>query len=157
MKRLFILSFLALSVFSFAQIQSLDSTHIEMFKKDMWGTYKDLVKENMTLTEEQSKVFWPLVDEYIAERDKVFEQRVAVTEEYMMNYYGMDDETAKGLIEKAFQIEQQLLDIQKTNIDNMLEQLPAPVVGKFYQVDVRVTALANLVRMSSTPMVRDQE
>jgi hypothetical protein len=53
-------------------------------------------------------------------------------------------------------LEKDLLDIQKSNIEKMLEKLPAPLVGKFYQVDVRVTALANLARMSSTPMVREE-
>ena len=157
MKRLFILSFLSLSIFSYAQIESFDSTHIEKFKKDMWGTYKEILKENMTLNEEQSKIFWPLVDQYIADRNKVFEQRVAATEEYMMNYYGMDDPTAKDLLNKAMALEQELMDIQKANIEKMLEQLPAPVVGKFYQVDVRITSLANLARMASTPLVRDQK
>jgi hypothetical protein len=157
MKRLFILSFLALSVFSYAQIQSFDSTHIEKFKKDMWGTYKELLKENITLNEEQSKIFWPMVDQYIADRNKVFEARVSATEEYMMNYYGMDEATGKDLLNKAMSLEQELLDIQEANIEKMLEQLPVNVVGKFYQLDVRITTLANLARMSSTPMVRDEK
>ena len=43
------------------------------------------------------------------------------------------------------------------SLDKMFEQLPAPLVGKFFQIDNRVSALVDLVRMSSTPLVRDEE
>ena len=90
-------------------------------------------------------------------RSPIFEERVNVTEEYMMNYYAMDDATAKDLINRAMQLNQDLLDVRKDYVNKMLEKLPASIVGKFFQIDNRVTTLADLVRMSSTPLVRDEE
>jgi hypothetical protein len=75
----------------------------------------------------------------------------------MMNYYAMDDATAKDLINKSMQSNQDLLDLRKEYLNKMFEQLPAPIVGKFFQIDNRVSAMVDLVRMSSTPLVRDQE
>ena len=141
----------------FAQIQSFDSTYIEGLKKDIWGTYREIVKQNLTLTEDQSKVFWPLFDEFVAAHNPIFENRVKNTEEYMMNYYGLDEETAKDLINKAVKLEQDRLKMKTEYINKMLEKLPATVVGKIFRIDARVSTLVDLVRMSAIPMVRDEE
>lgn len=157
MKKLLVLSLLVFTSLSFAQIESFYSTYIEGLKKDVGGTFKEIVKENLKLTEDEAKIFWPLFDEYMSARSPIFEGRVAITEEYMMNYYAMDDATAKDLINKAVQLNQDLLDLRKEYLNKMFEVLPAPLVGKFFQIDNRVSALLDLVRMSATPLVRDEE
>jgi len=150
----FLLLFTSLS---FAQIESFDSTYIEGLKKDVGGTFKEIVKDNLKLTEDEANKFWPLFDEYMAARSPIFEERVSITEEYMMNYYAMDDATAKDLIIKSMQSYQDLIDLRKDYINKMFEVLPAPLVGKFFQLDNRVSAVLDLVRMSATPLVRDEE
>ena len=157
MKTLLILFTLLISSLSFAQIQSFDSTYIEGLKKDVGGTFKEIVKENLKLTEDEAKIFWPLFDEYMAARSPIFDKRVSITEEYMMNYYALDDATSKDLISQAMQSNKDLFDLRKEYLDKMFEQLPAPLVGKFFQIDNRVSAVADLVRMSATPLVRDEE
>jgi hypothetical protein len=157
MKTLLILFTLLISSLSFAQIQSFDSTYVEGLKKDVVGTFKEIVKDNLKLTEDEAKIFWPLFDEYMAARSPIFEERVSITEEYMMNYYALDDETAKDILNKAMKLNQDLLDVRKKSLNKMFEQLPATLVGKFFQIDSRISALIDLVRMSSTPLVRDKE
>ncbi|HLG33151.1 MAG TPA: hypothetical protein VI362_08915 [Ignavibacteriaceae bacterium] len=49
------------------------------------------------------------------------------------------------------------VELQKEYIDKMLAVLPAPIVGKFFQIDNRIAALIDIVRMSTLPMVRDEE
>ncbi|MCU0414685.1 MAG: hypothetical protein MUE91_09845 [Ignavibacteriaceae bacterium] len=157
MKKLLVLSLLVFTSLSFAQIESFDSTYIEGLKKDVGGTFKEIVKENLKLTEDEANKFWPLFDEYMAARSPIFEERVSITEEFMMNYYALDDATAKDLINKAIQSQQDLTDVRKEYLDKMFEVLPAPLVGKFFQLDNRVSAVLDLVRMSATPLIRDEE
>lgn len=157
MKKLLVLSLLVFTSLSFAQIESFDSTYIEGLKKDAGGTFKEIVKENLTLTEDEAKVFWPLFDEYLSARGPIFEERVNITEEYMMNYYAMDDATAKDLINKSMQSYQDLMELRKEYVNKMFEVLPAQLVGKFFQIDNRVSTVLDLVRMSATPLVREEE
>lgn len=157
MKKLLILSLLVFTSLSFSQIESFDSTYIEGLKKDLGGTFKEIVKENLKLTEDEANKFWPLFDEYMAARSPIFEERVSITEEFMMNYYAMDDATAKDLIDKSMKSYQDIMDLRKDYLNKMFEVLPAPIVGKFFQIDNRITALVDLVRMSATPLVRDEE
>ena len=157
MKKLLVLPLLVFTSLSFAQIESFDSTYIEGLKKDLGGTFKEIVKDNLKLTEDEANKFWPLFDEYMAARNPIMEEKVAITEEFMMNYYAMDDATAKDLIDKTMKSYQDIMDLRKEYLNKMFEVLPAPIVGKFFQIDNRVTAVVDVVRMSATPLVRDQE
>jgi len=157
MKRLIVFFLLVFVSISFAQIESFDSEYIDQIKEDAWVTYVEIVEDNLILTDEQAEVFLPMLDDYIADLNKVVDMRVKNTEEYMMNYYAMDDSTARDLLNKAVEVEQERLNIKREYMAKMLEKLPAVVVGKFFQLDARISALIDLVRMSSIPMVRDED
>ena len=157
MKRLIVFFLLVFVSISFAQIESFDSEYIDQIKEDAWVTYVEIVEDNLILTDEQAEVFLPMLDDYIADLNKVVDMRVKNTEEYMMNYYAMDDSTARDLLNKALEVEQERLNIKREYMAKMLEKLPSVVVGKFFQLDARISALIDLVRMSSIPMVRDED
>jgi len=157
MKKLIVFSLLFFASVSFAQIQSFDSEYIEEVKADAWGTYAEIIADNLTLTDEQAEIFWPMLDEYIADQNKVVDMRLKNTEEYMMNYYAMDDSTARNLLNKAVEIDQERMNIKREYMGKMLEKLPTIVVGKFFQLDARISALIDLIRMSSIPLVRIED
>jgi len=142
---------------SFSQIESFESDYVEMLKKDIQAESKQIVADNLTLTEEQAKIFWPLYDEYDAAYDGLVDERVKVIEEYMMNYYGMEEETGKDLITKSMNLKQKAIDIQKEYIYKMMEVLPASVVGKFFQIDNRIAAIIDIARMANLPLIREEE
>ena len=157
MKKTIIFFLLIFASIGFAQIESFDSEYIEEVKADAWGTYVEIIEDNLVLTDEQAEIFLPMLDEYLADQGKVADMRMKNTQEYMMNYYDLDDATAKNLLNKAVEIEQERMNIRREYMDKMLEKLPAKVVGKFFQLDARIFALIDLVRMSSIPMVREEE
>ena len=90
MKKLIIIPLLLLFSTGFAQIQSFETEYVEMLKKDIQDESRRIVAENLTLTEDQAEIFWPLYDEYDAAYDGLVNDRVKVIEDYMMNYYGLD-------------------------------------------------------------------
>jgi hypothetical protein len=154
MKKL-ILILLFASSFCFAQFESFDSAYIEGIKKNVKSAIKEMVEDNLTLNEEQAKIFWPLFDEYISSYDTINNERVSIIQEYMLNYYGMDDETAKDLVKRSMNLNEDILNLREKYLDIMLGKLPAVVVGKFFQIDARALAIVDAVRMSSVPLVRD--
>ena len=141
----------------FAQIESFESEYVEMLKKNIQDESKMIVADNLTLTEEQAEIFWPLYDEYDAAYDKLVDERVKVIEDYMMDYYCLDEETGKELITKSIELKQKVVDIQKEYINKMLDVLPISVVGKFFQIDNRIAAIIDIARMANLPFIREEE
>ena len=157
MKKLIIIPLLLLFSTGFAQIQSFESEYVEMLKKDIQNESKKIVAENLSLTEEQAEIFWPLYDEYDAAYDGLVNDRVKVIEDYMMNYYGLDEETGKVLIAKSIELKQRAVNIQEEYINKMLDVLPISVVGKFFQIDNRIAAIIEIARLATVPLVREEE
>ena len=157
MKKLLLFSLLIFCSLGFAQIESFESEYVEMLKKNIQDESRMIVADNLTLTEEQAEIFWPLYDEYDAVYDKLVNERVKVIEDYMMNYYGLDEETGKELITKSIELKQKVVDIQKEYINKMLDVLPISVVGKFFQIDSRIAAIIDIARMANIPFIREEE
>jgi hypothetical protein len=157
MKKLIVLTLLLFCSLGFSQVKSFESDYIEMLKKDIQSNARQIVADNLTLTEEQSKIFWPLYDKYEAAYDKLVNERVDVIKEYMMNYYGMDNETGKALISKAIELKEKATTLQKEYINKMLDVLPISVVGKFFQIDNRIAAIVDITRMANLPLLREEE
>lgn len=157
MKKISVLIFLMFASITFAQIESFDSEYIDEVKLDVWGTYLEIIGDNLVLTDEQAEIFMPMLEQYLADQGKVADMRVKNTENYMMNYYDLDDATAKDLLNKAVEIEQERMNIRREYMEKMLEKLPPQIVGKFFQLDARIFALIDLVRMSAIPLVREED
>ena len=157
MKKISVLIILMFASITFAQIESFDSEYIDEVKLDVWGTYLEIIGDNLVLTDEQAEIFMPMLEQYLADQGKVADMRVKNTENYMMNYYDLDDATAKDLLNKAVEIEQERMNIRREYMEKMLEKLPPQIVGKFFQLDARIFALIDLVRMSAIPLVREED
>jgi len=156
MKKISVLVILMFASITFAQIESFDSEYIDEVKLDVWGTYLEIIGDNLVLTDEQAEIFMPMLEQYLADQGKVADMRVKNTENYMMNYYDLDDATAKDLLNKAVEIEQERMNIRREYMEKMLEKLPPQIVGRFFQLDARIFALIDLVRMSAIPLVREE-
>ena len=157
MKKLIIIAISILCSTAFGQIKSFESDYVQMLKKDIQDESRKIVADNLILTDEQAKIFWPIYDEYDAAYDKLVDERVEVIKDYMMHYYGMDGEKGKDLIDKSIGLKEKAVALQKEYINNMLKVLPISVVGKFFQIDNRIAAIIDITRMANLPLLRDEE
>ena len=85
------------------------------------------------------------------------DERVDVIKDYMIHYYGMDEEKGKELITKSISLKEKAVDLQKEYINKMLKVLPISVVGKFFQIDNRIAAIIDITRMANLPLLREEE
>lgn len=133
---------LLLSLALFSAMGSFAQTDlVELVRSDMRATKQALVTANMTLTEEQSKLFWPLYDGYSAELKKVWDARIAIYTEYGKRLNDMDEATAKSLMARMLANDKQKLALRATWSKKMMKNLPATVVARFFQIDNQIDLL----------------
>jgi predicted Zn-dependent peptidase len=153
MKNLTLLLLLVLFVSVNAQTEYFE-TDIQGIRKDIREVAKEIVAQNVELTPDQAKIFWPLYDEYAAEVKLLGDKEVKLTEEYMLNFYLMEEETASNLLDDVLNLERDKQSLKSEYIRKMKKVLPAKVVGKFYQVDKRINLLIEAEKMSRIPMLK---
>ena len=156
MKNLTIILLLGLFVSVNAQTEYFE-TDIRGIRTDIREVAKEIVAENLELTTEQAKIFWPLYDEYMAELKILGDKEVKLTEEYMLNFYLMEEKTASNLLEDVLNLERDKQSLKSEYIRKMKKVLPAKVVGKFYQIDRRLSLLIDAEKVSRIPLLKKEE
>ena len=156
MKNLTIILLLGLFVSLNAQTEYFE-TDIRGIRTDIREVAKEIVAENLELTTEQAKIFWPLYDEYMAELALLGDKEVKLTEEYMLNFYLMEEKTASNLLDEVLNLERDKQSLKSEYIRKMKKVLPAKVVGKFYQIDRRLSLLIDAEKVSRIPLLKKEE
>lgn len=129
-------------------------TDIQGIRSDIREVAKEIFAENMVLTPEQAKIFWPLYDEYMVEVKILGDKEVALTEEYMLNYMLMEEEIASNLLEDILNLERDKQSLKSEYVRKMKKVLPSKVVGRFYQIDKRLNLLIDAEKVSRMPMLK---
>ena len=156
MKNLIIILLLGLFVSVNAQTEYFE-TDIRGIRTDIREVAKEIVAENLELTTEQAKIFWPLYDEYMAELALLGDKEVKLTEEYMLNFYLMEEKTASNLLDEVLNLERDKQSLKSEYIRKMKKVLPAKVVGKFYQIERRLSLLIDAEKVSRIPLLKKED
>jgi len=73
---------------------------IELLRSDIRSAKKQIIAENMKLTNAQAEKFWPVYDAYAQETSKLGDARYALIKEYASHYEDMTDAQAESLVKK---------------------------------------------------------
>jgi len=129
-------------------------TDIQGIRTDLLEVSKEIFAENMVLTPDEAKIFWPLYDEYRGEMKLLGDKEIAIMEEYMLNYMAMDDETAGNILESIMDLDRDKTSLKNEYIRKMKKVLPSKVVGRFYQIERRLNLLVDAEKVSRFPMLK---
>ena len=134
--------------------QNNKSDWIELLKSNVQKESKNLIKQNLELTSDQAKLFWPIYDEYDQALAEVTNERLQNISDYMLNYKDLDSAKAETLLRKALELDQKKIDIQNNYYEKFILVLPPKVVGKFFQLDQYIELLIQLQRSEKIPLIQ---
>jgi len=145
-----------ISVISFAQNAN---DQIEVLR-DMAATERRaLVAENLMLNEDESKVFWPLYDDYRAEARKLGTKEIEMIQKFADNYETMTDENAAEIMNDYFSIVTQQNKLKATYRTKMIKVLSARLVLRYMQIENKIDAIIDYSLAAEIPLtmkVNDQ-
>ena len=117
---------------------------------------KAIVGQNMYLTEEQAKVFWPLYDAYERRMDKIEDRHIREITNYVASYKTLTDANANQKLDEVLSIQQARLQTQQEYVPKFRAVLPGVVVTRFFQIDNKLRAMvqcniAQIVPLAQPP------
>jgi hypothetical protein len=128
---------------------------IELTRSAVQSRRQEIVKELMELTPQESEAFWPIYREYQVDAAKLGDQRVALIETYFANADKLTDEQADKLLEDAFKLRKNQLDLQKKYVGKYRKVLPAVKVARLYQIENVLDAIISANLQATMPMIGD--
>ncbi len=103
---------------------------------------KEIIREELRLTEEEEVAFWSLYGKYRREMLTVLDRYAELITDYVTMYHNqkLTNEYADSLINDYFDIKSDLLRIQKKYVRRYRKILPSMKVARFYQLENKMNA-----------------
>jgi hypothetical protein len=114
---------------------------------------RDIVKANMLLTETESARFWPLYDEYRAERQKIGDRRVRLITDFLAQKNSMTEDEARALANEDFAILKDTGELKTKWYKKMTKELSERTIARFFHIDEKLDAAADIALAANIPLI----
>jgi Spy/CpxP family protein refolding chaperone len=125
---------------------------IELLRKDVRSQKKQIIAENMDLSDAEAQKFWPVYDQYAAELSRIYDAKIALLKDYAENYGSMTGEQAENYIRKRAEVEQSIMQLRLKYMPAFRKVLSGRETALFYQLDWRL-GLAIDVELVQVPLI----
>ena len=120
---------------------------------DTPSEFQAAIAEAVQLTDEESKIFWPLYNEYTAKVNKIHDHRVGLIKSYANHFDKMTNEKADAIWLEALNIEQDLLKLQKTYYKKFKKVMPAARAARYFQAENKIETLIDAQLALEIPLI----
>jgi DNA-directed RNA polymerase len=114
---------------------------------------RDIVRANMLLTETESARFWPLYDEYRAERQKIGDRRVRLITDFLAEENSMSEDDARTLANEDFAIGKDTSELKAKWYKKMTKVLSERTIARFFHIDEKLDAAADIALAANIPLI----
>ena len=114
---------------------------------------RNIVRANMLLTETESARFWPLYDEYRAERRKIGDRRVRLITDFLAAENAMTEDQARTLANEDFAIGKDTSELKAKWYKKMTKALSERTVARFFHIDEKLDAAADIALAANIPLI----
>ncbi len=118
------------------------------------ATERDLViEEELQFSEAEKEGFWPIYEDYRADIEIVQDQYAELVAGYAANYLNLSEDAADTMINEYFAIQIRLLEVRQGYVGRFRGVLSAQKLARFYQIENKIDAVAQLILMKDIPLV----
>ena len=146
-----------LMVLAFGTSAALGQTvedQIALSRSEVRADRQLIVTASLGLTDEESKVFWPLYRDYRAEMDKPLDRAWTLLTTYADTWDAMSDADAGKALDEWLAIEVQQAEIRQRWAKKMGKELKPVTVARFFQIDNKLDSILRLEAAAEIPLVR---
>jgi hypothetical protein len=143
-----------LSLCSWGQENHLPESYIALLRSDIQAKKTDIVRQNLTLSDDQAKKFWPLQRSFENDLSKLGDKRLGVIRDYVKNWDNLSDETANGLGKRLIDYHKKRVELHRNYFGRMSKEISPIIAAKFFQIETQMEDIIDLEIASSVPLVK---
>ena len=136
--------------------EPLSAADLEGLRAELRAVRKQLMAQNLHLTEDQATRFWPVYDQYQADLTKIKDDQYALIAEYANTYGKYDDAKATDFITRWLEIDARITALRARYIPIVNRAVPGVVAATFFQIDRRVSMMIDQRIASMLPVLQFQ-
>jgi hypothetical protein len=125
---------------------------IEVARSIITADRKAVVVATMELTDEESKVFWPLYREYRSAMDKINDELMDLVLDYAKVYPNIPEARAKQMLKTYTNLQQKHVEQRTGYLKKFSNVLPASKALRFAQLESRLDLVVQLNLAARIPL-----
>jgi hypothetical protein len=125
-----------------APAPAVSDKDINLLRKDLRSAQKQIIAANVLLTDAEAQKFWPVYEQYNAEKAKINDDKLAVIKDYATNFESLTDNQAQTLVSKWAQADQSAVQLRTKYIPMFQKVLLGKKSALFFQLDRRIGVFA---------------
>jgi hypothetical protein len=129
-------------------------SYIALLRSDIQTKKTDIVQQNLALSDDQAKNFWPLQRSYENDLSKLGDRRLEVIRDYAKNWDNLSDETAKDLGKRLLDYHKKRVDLRSKYFDRISKEISPTIAAKFFQIEIQLEDIIDLGIASSVPLIK---
>jgi hypothetical protein len=129
-------------------------SYVALLRSDIQAKKTGIVQQNLALSDDQGKKFWPLQRSYENDLSKLGDQRVGVIRDYAKNWENLSDETARDLGKRLLDYQKKRVELRGKYFDRMSKEISPTIAAKFFQVETQMEDMIDLGISSSVPLIK---
>lgn len=117
---------------------------------------KAIVALNMELTDQESAEFWPLYNDYWAERSKLNDRFAKLLANFAQHYVydSLSDEKAGEMIDESLSLDKAELKLMRKYVKKFRKILPETKVLRYFQIENKLDAIIDMELAGQIPLAR---
>ena len=138
-----------------ASAQDKPADNMQLVVEKIRADKKLFIAENMQLTEDEAKAFWPVYERYQDELFLLRARTIRLINDYAEAYKEMTNDTAKNLLDEYMTIETLGLKLRQTYLPKFRKVLPDVKVVRYYQIENKINAALTYELGANIPLIKN--
>lgn len=110
--------------------------------------------QNLELTEQESKAFWPIYDEFEGALKKITDARLELLNEYAAKYDALNDADAQQMLARRLELDKRAFELRQKYAKKVQQALPSVKALRYVQLQDRVDNILAGNMYSLIPLAR---
>ena len=137
-------------------VHVISTQDLDMLRKDIRSKKKQLMAQNLTLTDTDATKFWPIYDQYSTELRKIKDKQYATFQDYADHFGTLTDEKAASLMKDWLDVDVAVTQLRAKYLPIVSKAIGGKKGATWAQLDRRIQMMVDLQLSSKTPLVQAQ-
>ena len=133
--------------------QVLSDEEIRLLRGSLRSQRKQIIAQNLSLTDSEAQRFWPVYDRYTSDLIKINDTKYKLIQAYVEKKDLMTEAQANTWIEQWLQVDAETVSLRQKYVPDFRKVLPTKKVVTFEQLDRRIQLMIDLQLASQVPLL----
>jgi Spy/CpxP family protein refolding chaperone len=140
-----------------ADQRTISTQDIDLMRRDIRSQKKQLVAQNLKLTDTEATKFWPIYDQYTAELVAINDKKYKAIQDYAEKFGSLNDQDSLALAKQALDVDSAAAQLRLKYLPIFAKAVGGKQAATFSQIDRRISMMIDLQLASRLPLVQSQK